>query len=202
MTPLREREFFFFFFDDGVFGERSRPREEEEASGVPKKRKRLFPLFVFALALACMRATATGCPLSLARFFSGRARQQAELENISGEGGCSLSLSENFGREKKSFEFVFSWLSPPLFSFCSLAAQSLSSSLTDLVVPAVEHVAQLHHDGVAAAPGRARALVLREHARELERRDRLAEVAVDVADWFEEGEFWFFVSREGCVVRG
>ena len=76
---------------------------------------------------------------------------------------------QDFEREKSSCLFLlFLGLSPP--------------TLTDLVVSAVEHVAQLHHDGVPAAPGRAGALVLREHAGELERRDRLAEVAVDVAD--------------------
>ena len=71
-----------------------------------------------------------------------------------------------------------------IFVFCSLSLSLLPTNptLTDLVVPAVEHVTQLHHDGVPAAPGRAGALVLREHAGELERRDRLAEVAVDVAD--------------------
>ena len=91
-------------------------------------------------------------------------------------------MSVHVGGERRFLLLEFERENLRFLLSLSLSLLPTNPTLTDLVVPAVEHVTQLHHDGVPAAPGRAGALVLREHAGELERRDRLAEVAVDVAD--------------------
>ncbi len=53
---------------------------------------------------------------------------------------------------------------------------------TYLVVAAVQHIAELHHHRVAANPHWPLRLILRQHARDAQRSDDLADVAVHVTD--------------------
>ena len=71
---------------------------------------------------------------------------------------------------------------PPLWHTNGSASKHGLPPRTYLAVPPVQHVAQLHHVGVAADPQRPPLPVLRQHARHLQRRDRLLQVTVDVPD--------------------
>ena len=74
----------------------------------------------------------------------------------------------------------------------TIATSSLvpyAGQLTNFAVASVQHIAQLHHHCVAAHPADV-AVVLRQHTRHLQARQRLLQVAVDVADCGRAGGRW------------
>ena len=82
-----------------------------------------------------------------------------------------------------------------------LGGRHTRGTRTDLTVAAVEHVAQLHHHGVAAHPLDV-PVVLCQHPRHLEAGQRLLQVAVDVADCVAEAERLSPARRRGAGCMG
>ncbi len=81
--------------------------------------------------------------------------------------------------------------------FCCLLAACL---LTNLAVASVQHIAQLHHHRVAAHPADV-AIVLSQHTRHLQARQRLLQVTVDVADCGQAGRWRNVWGRTGAQAR-